>query len=142
MTQGEVKRRTEHNGKNYVLMGRLCVVYAYTYWETYLRKEMAIALGVLDPERHKKKKEIDGILKKYVPDDFWGDMGRIRQAIIHHKGIATTEFDKMKILTWFKPDDSVNLDFEKMKFIFEQMGDFRNVLFFLSLPQREARFPS
>lgn len=75
MTQREVKERTEHNGKNYILMGRLCVVQAYTYWEKYLRKEMAIALGVLAPERYAEKKEIDNILKKYVSCDFWGDMG-------------------------------------------------------------------
>lgn len=142
MTQGEVKERTAHNGTNYILMGRLCVVQAYTYWENYLRKEMAIAFGVFDPKRHTKKKEIDEILRKYVPDDFWGDMGRLRRTVIHNKGIVTDAFGKMKLLTWFKPGDPVNLDFDKMKFIFEQMADFRNCLAMLSLPPNDARFPS
>lgn len=141
MMQREVKERTEHNGKDYILLGCLCVVQAYTYWESYFRIEIAIALGVLDLKRHKKKEEIDEILRKYVSCDFWGDMGQLRKAIIHHKGIATDDFKKMKCLTWFKPNDLVNLDFEKMRDIFEGMGDFRNYLHKLSLPPNEARFP-
>lgn len=142
MTQGEVKKRTEYNGKDYILMGRLCVVQAYTYWENYLRREMAIACGVLEPKKHAKKKEIDEILKKYVSCDFWGEMGKLRRAIIHHKGVATPEFNKMKLLTWFKPGDPVNLDYEKMRDIFGRMADFRNFLHGLSLPPNQARFPS
>ena len=142
MKQGEVKERTAHNGTNYILMGRLCVVQAYTYWETYLRKEIGIALGVLDPNVPTKKKERNGILKDYVPDDFWGDMGVIRQAILHKNGIATSKFNKMKVLTWFKPNDPINLDFDKMKLIFIQMGNFRNILHSLSLPPSNAKFPS
>jgi hypothetical protein len=139
MTQREVKERTAHNGTNYIRLGCLCVVQAYTYWENYLRIEIAIARGVLDPKRHKKKKEIDSILKKYVSCDFWGDMSRLRRAIIHNKGIVD---EKMKSLTWFKPGDPVNLDFEKMQDIFGQMADFRNFLGMLSLPPNDAKFPS
>ncbi|MBU1260563.1 MAG: hypothetical protein KKE31_05190 [Planctomycetes bacterium] len=140
MKQGEVKKRTAHNGTNYILMGRLCVVQAYTYWETYLRKEVGVALGVLDSKVRTKEQE-DVILRKYVSIDFWGDMGQLRQAILHHKGIATPKFDKMKSLTWFKPGDPVNLDFDKMKVIFSQMADFRNYLGVLSLPPSNAKFP-
>lgn len=142
MKQGEVKKRTGHNGTNYILMGRLCVVHAYTYWETYLRKEVGIALGVLDANVHTKKDEINDILREYVSIDFWGDMGVMRHAILHKNGIATSKFNKMKFLTWFKPDDPINLDFDKMKFIFIQMGNFRNTLHRLSLPPSNAKFPS
>jgi len=141
MKQGEVKQRTAHNGTNYILMGRLCVVQAYTYWETYLRKEIAIALGVLDSKVHTEEKEIERILGKYVSIDFWGDMRLMRHAILHKNGTATSDFDKMKFLTWFKPDNPINLDFEKMRFIFTQMGNFRNTLHCLSLSPSNAKFP-
>jgi len=141
MTQKEVRERTIYNGTNYILMGRLCVVQAYTYWETYLRKEIAIALGVLDSKVHTKQGEIEKIFKKNVSINFWGDMGQLRQAIIHHKGIATPNFNKMKLLTWFKPGESVNLDFNKMTVVFETMADFRNCLAVLSLPPHNSKFP-
>ena len=123
-------------------MGRLCVVQAYTYWETYLRKEIGIALGVLDPKVHTEEKEIEGILGKHISIDFWGDMRLMRHAILHKNGTATSDFDKIKFLTWFKPDDPINLDFEKMRFIFGKMADFRNILHNLSLPPSNAKFPS
>jgi hypothetical protein len=141
MRQGEVKNRTARNGTNYVLIGRLCIVQAYTYWDTYLRKEIAIALGVLNPQLHTKEEEIEEILRQYVSIDFWGDMRIMRHAILH-KGTATSDFDKMKCLTWFKPNDPIDIDFEKVQSIFATMGDFRNALHLLSLPPHDARFPS
>jgi hypothetical protein len=138
MKQGEVKKRTAPNGTNYILLGRLCVVQAYTYWEKYLRKEIAIARGVLDSQKHTEDEEIKEILKKHVFCDFWGDMGKLRRAVIHNKGIVD---EKTKTLTWFKPGDPVNLDYEKMRAIFRQMADFRNFLGMMSLPPNEARFP-
>jgi hypothetical protein len=142
MTQREVKERTEHNGKDYILLGRLCVVQAYTYWETYLRKEIGIALGVFDPKRCNRGKEIDGILRKYVAIDFWGDMSHLRRSIIHNNNKATPYFNGKRTLNWFKAGEPINLDFEKMTFIFEQMAYFRNILHNLSLPPSKARFPS
>ena len=140
MRQGEVKNRTARNGTNYVLIGRLCVVQAYTYWEIYLRKEIAVALGVLDPQMNTKEGKIEQILRQYVSIDFWGEMGLMRHAILH-KGTATAKFHKMKCLTWFKPNDPIDLDFEKVQSIFATMGDFRNLLYDLSLPPHDARFP-
>jgi hypothetical protein len=141
MTQREVKERTEQNGRDYILLGQLCVVRAYDYWETYLRNEIGVALGVVDIQKHTEK-EIKEILNKYVAIDFWGDMRYIRHAISHNNAIATSDFNKIKFLTWFKPGEPVNLDFEKMQDIFGQMGDFRNILHNLSLPPSTARFPS
>lgn len=126
MKQGEVKERTARNGINYILMGRLCVVHASGYWETYLRKEVGIALGEKNPPKH----------------DFWGDMRLLRNAILHNKGKANSGFDKMRVLQWFKPGDQINLDFDKVKEIFAQMAYFRNCLHALSLPPHDARFPS
>lgn len=79
--------------------------------------------------------------RKYVSIDFWGDMCTLRHAILHKNGIATSDFSDMKVLNWFKPNEPVNLDFDKMKVIFEIMADFRNCLAILSLPPSNARFP-
>jgi hypothetical protein len=54
MTQEEVRRRTEHNGENYIQLGRLCVIRAYTYWEAYLRGKIGIALwNIGSPSTHR-----------------------------------------------------------------------------------------
>lgn len=126
MNQGEVKQRTARNGTNYILMGRLCVVYAYAYWESHLRKEVGLALGLKNPPKH----------------DFWGDMRIMRNAIVHNKGKAGPEFKKMKVLKWFAPGDDIDLGFDEMKEIFAQMALCRNCLHALSLPRDTAIFPS
>ena len=130
MKQGEVKQRTERNGTNYIRMGHLCVVYAYAYWEDYLRKEIAIACG------------LSGSKKDLIKHDFWADMRIMRSAILHHNGVATPDFGRMKVLRWFQPGDKINLDFDKVKEMFAQMGDFRNCLHALGLPPHDTRFPS
>jgi hypothetical protein len=136
MKQGEVKKRTAKNGTNYILMARQCVVSAYTYWEVYLRKEIGIALGIIEP-KIKDKEEIQRILNKYVKSDFWGDMKRLRHAILHKNGIADSDISKCKILKWFEPGQPIDLDFDKMRFIFLQMGHYRNYIHSLSLPPRK-----
>jgi len=49
MKQGNMKRRLVDDGQNTLLLGRQCVVSAYTYWEEHLRIEIGKALGVLKP---------------------------------------------------------------------------------------------
>ncbi len=133
MKQGDVKTRTVKDGSNCILMGRLCVVSAYTYWEVYLRKEVGIALGVLDPAI-KDKEEAQPILNEHVRSGFWGDMRWLRHSILHENGIASSDICRCQLLKWFIPGDSIHLDFEKMDIIFNQMADYRNHLHDLSLP--------
>jgi hypothetical protein len=138
MKQGEIKNRTKLNGNNWVLIGRQCVVSAYTYWEEYLRREVAYALGVLNSEERKDKKEIDKILNTHVVDDFWGDIRHFRNSIVHKNGIANSDMAKCKILKWFAPDEPLNLDHAKMRVIFLGMGRYRNTLHSLSFPPRKG----
>jgi hypothetical protein len=138
MKQGEIKNRTKTNGHNWVLIGRQCVVSAYTYWEEYLRLEIAYALEVLNPEEQKEKKEIEKILNKHVSDDFWGDIRHFRNSIVHKNGIANSDVAKCKILKWFTPGEPLNLDQAKMRVIFLSMGRYRNTLHSLSSPPRKG----
>src|ERR1700733_2175618 len=48
-TQGEVKARNVAGGSNYTVLGQLCLIAFYDFWEDYLRREYAIAKGVLVP---------------------------------------------------------------------------------------------
>jgi hypothetical protein len=132
MKQGEIKKRTENNGTNTILLGRQCVVTAYSYWDEYLRKEVGVALGVLDLKKHKGD-IIKEILREHVSDDFWGDICKLRNSIVHNKGIASSEM-KCKTVSWFSPGESIDLDYEKMRDMFFNMGEYRNFLHTLSLP--------
>lgn len=132
MKQGDIKKRTNKNGTNTILLGRQCIVAACSYWEGYLRKEVGVALGVLDFKKHKGEK-IKEILDEYVRDDFWGDICKLRNSIVHNKGVASSKM-KCKIIKWFSHGESINLDSQKMRFIFFNMGRYRNYLHTLSLP--------
>ena len=135
MLQGDVKKRTQRNGRNEIEMGRACVVIAYAYWDAYLHKEFDKALGFVGKSARKK-------LNDRIHNYFWEDMCRLRNAILHEKGRATKEFAEMRILTWFSQGESLDLDFEKMKVIFDHLVDFRNWLGIISIPRYSPRFPS
>lgn len=130
MTQGGVKQRTRRNGADHILMGRACVVFLFDYWENYLRGEVRTAYEVLDSAGDPTK------------CDLWGDMHLMRNAIVHEKGVAKNRFKEMKVFTWFRPGDQIDLDFAKVKEMFARMADFRNHLHALSLVPHDARFPS
>lgn len=119
MKQGDVKKRTKENGRNYLLLGSQCVVAMYAYWEGYLRKEIANAMN-------KKPEEIK--------NDVWGDIRFLRNAIVHNNGVATSDMKGCKILKWFKTGEKIELDYEKMRAIFMLLAAYRNHLHELSFP--------
>lgn len=121
MRQGEVKKRTKENGNNYWLIGFQCIVSMYSYWEVYLRNEIANALG-------KEKNEIK--------HPIWGDMRWLRHSVIHHDCIAKPEIVKCEIIKWYKPGDQIRLSFQQMNSIFKLLAFYRNELHKLSLPSK------
>jgi len=137
MKQGEVKKRLCKNGQNYLLLGNQCVVTAYSYWEEYLRIEVAIAIGVLK-RGAKNSKETRKILNEHLNVDFWGDMKLIRHSILHNNGIASSDISKCKIIKCFYPGKLIEIDYEKMRAIFLSMGWYRNKLHEMSLPPSEG----
>jgi len=92
-TQAEIKRRNAKGGPNYAIIANLCVVLLYQYWEDQFRGEIAQVLF--------------GINKDDLKSDLLGDLRLIRNAIVHHRGVATAEISKCKVLHWFSPGDTV-----------------------------------
>ena len=137
MKQGDIKSRTKENGKNYLLLGSQCVVAAYTYWEEYLRIEIGKAMNVL-PADATNTPETRKILNLHVTSDFWGDMRLLRNSIVHSRGKGHSDLSKCKVLTWFKPGDEIELDYQKMRRIFLAMADYRNDVHQKSLKPSEG----
>ncbi len=137
MKQGDLKERTKHNGENVLFLGKQCVVSAYAYWEEYLRIEIGKAMGVLE-QGSQNSEETRKILNANVANDFWGDMKHLRHSIVHKNGIATSDMSRCKIIKWFDPGDTIELDYEKMRTIFLALGKYRNEIHSMSLPKNEG----
>ena len=133
MKQGDVKKRTQRNGHNYLLLGNQCVVSVYSYWEEYLRIEIGIALGKLR-NGARNSETTKRILNQHVKVDLWGDLRYLRNSIVHNHGIANSDLSKCKVIRWFKPGERIVLDYDKMRALFFVMGCYRNKLHTMSLP--------
>jgi len=92
--------RNEKQGPNQAFLGRSILVTIYSYWEDHYRQHLATALGCA-------KNEITG--------DIWGDIRRLRQAVTHHRSIATPDVERCKILKWFKAGNEIILNDNHMK---------------------------
>jgi hypothetical protein len=85
MLQGDVKRRNGAGGANAIFLARMLIVATYQIWEEHYR-------GLLAAER--------GVGKDEIVSDLFGDLRRYRQAIVHHRSIATANVTKNQILHW------------------------------------------
>ncbi len=89
-----VKRRNEDGGTNSRLIANICIVTLFQYWDEYYRGLLATALGV-------ERKDIQ------VP--LFGDLRRYRHAIVHNRGIATSELEGCEVFRWFKQGEPILL---------------------------------
>jgi hypothetical protein len=137
MKQGAMKKRVSYSGRNSLLLGNLCLVSAYDYWEEYLRIEVGKAIGVI-PQDAKADKSTEPILKEHVQSDFWGDVRHIRTSIVHNNGIAISKIAHCKAIKWFLPGQTIELDQERMHTLFLEMGYYRNELHTMSLAPPHA----
>jgi hypothetical protein len=96
-TQGEVKARNAPDGSNFITLGQLCIISFYDFWNDYLRYEYVIAKGYLRRDEPKKV-IIDKCVRKYASHDLWGDIRLLRQAIVHNRGIATSDIGRCKLI--------------------------------------------
>ena len=97
-TQGEFKERNREGGANHYLIGNLCVVAIYQYWEDEFRNAIATELGVPRED-----------LKSPV----FGDLRLLRNAILHNRALGTHDLEKCQLFFWFKEGDAIAIDEEK-----------------------------
>src|SRR2546428_3035137 len=139
-TQGEVKARNSPGGTNYKTLGQLCVVALYDYWNDHLRREYVVAKGQLD-SNERDTELIKERLRKYASYDLWGDLGKLRNAIVHNQGIADSEVARCKLIRWFQPSDSIDISPARMKAILFAVLKFRNQLFKEGFPKHYIEIP-
>jgi|SRR2546428_11498244 len=139
-TQGEVKARNSPGGSNYKTLGQLCLVALYDYWNDYLRREYVVAKGQLNA----KEQDLDIVkerLRKHASHDLWGDLRKLRIAIVHNQGIADSEVARCKLIRWFQPGDSIDISPARMKAILFAVLKFRNQLFKEGFPKHYIEIP-
>jgi hypothetical protein len=132
-TLGAAKARNRVSGDNFVMMGQLCIVSFYDFWNEYLRREYAIAKGKLDPEEHDKHK-INEAVRHHASHDLWGDLYYFRTSIVHKLGVATSDVAKCRVFKWFKPGDALAFSPDQMRTIFLALLAYRNELFSEQFP--------
>lgn len=108
-TQAEFRQRNLDTGRNYEFIGNMCLITIYQYWEDYFRVNISKILNTN---------------KKNIKSDLFGDLRYIRNSIIHHRAIAKPDVSKCKILKWFKPNDKIFIDKEKIIELLNNMKTF------------------
>ncbi len=78
----DLYKRNEPNGLNNWIIGRMLLASIYNLWEDHYRPEFADQLGF------KEKKEIKS--------DLFGEIGIIRNAIVHNQGKKNSKFKRLK----------------------------------------------
>ncbi len=112
-TLGEYKKRNSPGGLNHRVIGNMCIIVIYQYWEDYFRIEVARNLG-------KEKDDISS--------DIMGDLRLLRHSIIHHESVALKEVENCKLLRWFKEGDEIFIDEDKFKDIISHIKVFIETL--------------
>jgi len=74
------------------MIGNLCSVLIYQYWEDYYRARMAEVLDMSADD---------------LEVDIMGDLRHIRRSVIHHRAIAIDDIERCKIIRWFAPGDDI-----------------------------------
>jgi hypothetical protein len=92
----EVINQVKRNGPVETRLGHLWIVTLYALWEEKYRPRLAAARGRSSAD------------EKY---DLWGDLRHLRNDVVHHGGIATTENTGRCVLLrhWFQTGDIIRL---------------------------------
>lgn len=102
----KLRERNEKDGLNYKTIGNLCLVLVYQFWE--------------DNCRHKLE-NISELRKNAIQSPLWGDIGRLRNSIIHNNGIAIDNVNKCSILTWFKAGEEIFINDKQFEMLILQV---------------------
>lgn len=140
-TQGEVKSRNSPNGTNFAIMGQICLVSFYDFWNDYLRREYVVAKGKLKPTENRET-VINEALQNYASYDLWGDIRHLRTSIVHNQGIATSDVTRCQLIKWFQPGDEIALTPNHMRALFLALLRYRNELFKEQFAEHYIQVPS
>jgi hypothetical protein len=99
-TQGDFKARNRKGGINARSMSRILLVTIYQFWEDHYRSAFGEAVGKI---------------KNEILSDFFGDIRFVRNDIIHHRNIATSDIKRCKILKFFEPGHEICLDEDQVQ---------------------------
>ncbi|SFB62764.1 hypothetical protein SAMN04244574_03548 [Azotobacter beijerinckii] len=87
----------------------MAIVTIYEYWEGHFREQIA--------------KSIDLPKKEDLKIDEFGDLCIYRNAILHNLGKGSKDFKRLKIFTWFKHGEQINIDIIRLDFIVSKLKD-------------------
>jgi hypothetical protein len=119
-TQKDYKNRNKPTDRNYKFIGNMCLITIYQYWEDHYRKKLADTLA---------------INKRAIKSDLFGDIGIIRNSIIHNNSIASNKVNKCKLLKWFRSGDKIFINQEMLKTILRNIQH-HTIMF--EIPKEEA----
>ena len=109
----KIADRNSLDGPNSLFLAQMTLITVFHYWEDKYRAMIASEFGLAS----KGDLKVDGV----------GDIRLLRISIVHHKGIAKKEIERTKRFQWFKENDHILLDFDKMLAIKNYiMNDFRD----------------
>ncbi len=101
-TQKEYRERNERNGQNEHVIGRLCVILLYQYWEDHYRARIASEMN---------------LTKDSLRLPVMGDLRLLRQSIIHHQGIALKDMERCETIPWFREGAAIALNRKQIETI-------------------------
>ncbi|NCT71895.1 MAG: hypothetical protein GXC75_13210 [Xanthomonadaceae bacterium] len=108
-TLGETLERTRHGGTNELVLGQMCLVSIYAFWEVRTRNELAEVLGI----------SLDG-----VRSDLFGDIRLLRHMLLHRAGKADGSANRLKILKWCSPGELIVVDRPRLREVINRIRDF------------------
>lgn len=96
----KIVQRNSTDGRNSLIMAQMALITTFHYWEDKYRAMIASEFGL----NSKDDLKVDGV----------GDIRLLRISIVHNKGIAKKEVERSNRFRWFKENDQILLDFDKM----------------------------
>lgn len=89
-------------------LGQQWLVLVCTEWEDHYRQRIADAAGVP---------------KNEVKSPAMGDVSKMRNDVVHHRGVATKgNSGRCEALTWFKPGDRMLIQQARVREFMEHLG--------------------
>lgn len=113
-TQAEYKKQNSPEGENYRFIGNMALITIYEYWDNLCRNKLA--------SHHRVK-------QKQIRSQIFGDLRILRNSIVHHRGIALPEVEKCKKFNWYKTDDAIFINGDKMEDIVAAIKESRFSLY-------------